>query len=108
MSVGPDDELFTLGHFFGEYLPRKIMFLALPIAFVTLIFNRGRNAQIYLFVFVGLMSIAQGYNYYHASQKHNELAAKYGERYFEKLNHELESVGLNRLIDRFWTGLAPE
>ena len=82
--------------------------MVIPIAVAVLFFNGNQNAKLFLFIFTGFMAIAQGYNYYHAFKKHNELAAEYGDRYFEKLNRELERVGLNRLIGRFWTGLEPD
>ncbi|MGF1545283.1 MAG: hypothetical protein ACFB00_12435 [Parvularculaceae bacterium] len=106
--VGPDDEIFSFGHFLSDYLPRRLLFFVLPLTVAILFFTGDANAIVFLFLFTGVMIITQGYNYHHAAKQHDELAGKYGESYFKKLNAELERVGFNRLIDRFWTGLEPK
>jgi hypothetical protein len=100
--------LFSLRHLIFNYIPKRLLLFALPLSLlVAFLVNDAprRNIIIALVFFLGLPQI---YNYFACWSKHRDLLERYGQRYSDKLNAELERVGFDSLLGRFWVGLKPD
>ncbi len=100
--------LFSLEHLAFDYLPKRLGLFVIPLGIiVALVVNEPSKQLLFLFfsIFLGLVQVS---NYFICWGAHRRLELRYGERYREKLKTELNRVGLNGLISRFWTGVSPE
>lgn len=101
-------KLFSLEHLFFNYLPRRIAIFVIPVGLLVAFTTKSETSRLVFILYCVLMSVVQISNYGFAAYRHSVLLKDYGDEYVKKLEEELERVGLNRLIDRFWTGLEPD
>lgn len=107
-ELGRVGKLFSLEHLFFNYLPKRIAIFVLPVGLLVAFTNRSETSRLVFMLYCVLMSVVQVSNYAFAVYRHSVLLKDYGDEYLNKLEEELERVGLNRLINRFWTGLEPD
>jgi len=100
-------KLFSLEHLFFDYLPKRLGLFVIPLGLIVAFAVNDRSKQLLFVFFSILLGLAQISNYLICWRAHRNLELRYGDRYREKLEKELERVGLNGLINRFWAGLEP-
>jgi hypothetical protein len=100
--------LFSATHLFFNYLPRRIAITVIPVGLLVAFATKSETSRLVFLLYSVIMSAVQVFNYSFAAYRHSILLKDFGDEYLDKLEGELERVGLNRLIDRFWTGLEPD
>lgn len=99
--------LFSLRHLYFVHLPSRLVVFVIPVTLILMVFNSNTKLH-FLFIFALLMTAIQICHYFYCQSKHEALLKKYGTEYLNILNSELEKVGLNGLIGRYWVGLEPK
>lgn len=103
-----DAPLFSAEHLIFDYLPKRIGLFVIPLGLIVALGANTPTNRLVFILFVAFLSVVQVTNYLICWRAHKRLQAKFGDRYDKKLKGEIERVGLNGLINRFWTGTSPE
>jgi putative effector of murein hydrolase LrgA (UPF0299 family) len=108
LKTNDAENLFSVRHLFFDYLPKRIGLFVVPLGVAVVLLVESPSKKLLFLLFVAVLGVVQVSNYYYCRGQHRELLAEFGERYRSRLVAELERVGLNALISRFWTGLKPD
>ena len=101
------NQVLSLKHLWGDYLPRRILIFIIPVGLgVHLLMEKKIWAFFWLFSLLALTTEIMKYS--KCQKRHDELIVKYGDRYIDILEREIEQVGVNALVARYWVGLEPE
>ena len=100
------NDVLTSKYLFNSYLPKRLLIFVVPVGLALFAF--ARENALALFLFFSLMAAGSEISkYMKCRKKHELLFQKYGREYLVRLEAEIEEVGVNSLVDRYWTGLEP-
>lgn len=94
-------------HLWCDYLPKRLLIFIIPVGLGIHIFM-DKKVWAFFWMFSVLAITTEIMKYYKCKRKHEELIMSFGDRYIGLLKHEIEHVGVNALVARFWVGLEPK
>ena len=106
-GVKKNVDLFSLRHLYLSHLPSRLVVFIIPVALILMVLSSNSKWQ-FLLAFALVMTAIQACHYFYCQSKHEALLKKYGKEYLDILNPELEKIGLNGLVARYWNGLEPK
>ena len=100
------NEVLSLKHLWGDYLPRRILIFVFPVG-LGVHFFMDKKIWAFFWLFSLLAITTELIKYSKCQKKHDELIIEYGDRYITLLESEINKVGVNTLVARYWVGLEP-
>ena len=101
------NEVLSLKHLWGDYLPKRLLVFIVPVGLGIHIFME-KEIWLFFWLFVAFAITTEAIKYSKCRKKHDELILRYGDKYIALLEKQIERVGVNALVDRFWCDLEPD
>ena len=100
------NEVLSAKHFWTDYLAKRLLIFIIPVGLGIHLFM-DKRVWVFFWMFSILAITTELMKYSKCRKKHEEFIMTYGDRYIAILKQEIDQVGINAVVERYWVGLEP-